>query len=581
MRWMSLGSVSGIAGATASIVLLPAVGGRGRDGSGEVAGRGGSHPGLGAGRAYQVPGGRPARRTRAGHARRRPGRPLHRITVRALGLEPGGEPAQAGPAPGVGRARRSISRCRSSRAPRRPGFTLTTRGGKSAATFTAPTDLVAYSGSEQPRIDINAPVVFVGYGIVAPEYKWNDYAGVDVKGKVVMVMVNDPPAPAAEPTLFAGKALTYYGRWMYKYEEAARQGAAGAILIHTIESRDLSVERRGVVLERRAVQRAGRVRHTGARAEGVDDRRGVAQTGRGRRSGSRRAAESGPDARREARRPRRQRRRRAAADGGAQDITQRDRRAEGHERQRRRIGDLYRRTTITSASSRSKTRRRDGIYNGARDNASGVAAILEIAEAFVATGRRGPRDRSTSSSTTGEESGLLGSEYFATHPTDADRQGGREHQYRCVERLRDDAGNRAARRRAIGPARRGGTRRSSGGDAGSVRMNIRSAATSIAPITSRSRRSACPRCRSRWRTRRRSPDRTRNAHASWRRSYNETCYHQACDEFSTDWDLSGAVEDLRLLADLGWRVAERSRCRATIRMNSSRGRARKMTSSSR
>ena len=97
-----------------------------------------------------------------------------------------------------------------------PGFTLTTRGGKTSATFTAPGDLIAYSGSEQPRVDINAPVVFVGYGIVAPEYKWNDYEGVDVKGKVVMVMVNDPPAPAAEPTLFAGKALTYYGRWTYR-----------------------------------------------------------------------------------------------------------------------------------------------------------------------------------------------------------------------------------------------------------------------------------------------------------------------------------------------------------------------------
>src|SRR4029450_8531410 len=91
-------------------------------------------------------------------------------------------------------------------------------------------------GSEQARVPLDAPIVFVGYGIVAPEYRWNDYAGVDVEGKIVPVMVNDPPAPASEPTLFGGKALTYYGRWTYKYEEAARQGAAGAILIHTTES---------------------------------------------------------------------------------------------------------------------------------------------------------------------------------------------------------------------------------------------------------------------------------------------------------------------------------------------------------
>ena len=75
-----------------------------------------------------------------------------------------------------------------------------------------------------------------GHGIVAPEYRWNDYAGVDMAGKIALVMVNDPPATAEEPELFAGRALTYYGRWTYKFEEAARQGAAGAILIHTDES---------------------------------------------------------------------------------------------------------------------------------------------------------------------------------------------------------------------------------------------------------------------------------------------------------------------------------------------------------
>src|SRR5581483_7784441 len=70
----------------------------------------------------------------------------------------------------------------------------------------------------------------------APEYNWNDYAGVDMKGKIALVMVNDPPATREEPQLFGGPALTYYGRWTYKYEEAARQGAIGAILIHTDES---------------------------------------------------------------------------------------------------------------------------------------------------------------------------------------------------------------------------------------------------------------------------------------------------------------------------------------------------------
>ena len=79
-------------------------------------------------------------------------------------------------------------------------------------------------------------LVFVGHGIVAPEYGWNDYEGVNVKGKIVLVMVNDPPATAESPISSRGRALTYYGRWTYKFEEAARQGAAGAILIHTDES---------------------------------------------------------------------------------------------------------------------------------------------------------------------------------------------------------------------------------------------------------------------------------------------------------------------------------------------------------
>ena len=87
------------------------------------------------------------------------------------------------------------------------------------------TDIIATSGTEQPRVQVQGDVVFVGHGIVAPELKWNDYEGVDVKGKWVLIMVNDPPAPPDEPTLFGGPALTYYGRWTYKYEEAARQGA--------------------------------------------------------------------------------------------------------------------------------------------------------------------------------------------------------------------------------------------------------------------------------------------------------------------------------------------------------------------
>ena len=81
----------------------------------------------------------------------------------------------------------------------------------------------------------NNEVVFAGYGVVAPEYNWNDYAGLDVKGKIVMVMVNDPGFGAGDSSLFKGKTMTYYGRWTYKFEEAARQGARGCLIVHTTE----------------------------------------------------------------------------------------------------------------------------------------------------------------------------------------------------------------------------------------------------------------------------------------------------------------------------------------------------------
>ena len=95
-------------------------------------------------------------------------------------------------------------------------------------------DYVAYDETQRPSSDIDAQIVYVGYGIEAPEYKWDDYKGVDVKGKVLLMLVNEPSSPT-DPNFFKGRALTYYGRWTYKYEEAARKGAVGVILIHKTE----------------------------------------------------------------------------------------------------------------------------------------------------------------------------------------------------------------------------------------------------------------------------------------------------------------------------------------------------------
>ena len=98
-----------------------------------------------------------------------------------------------------------------------PTVAVTVSGGSGAPDqLKYATDVVAFSGVEQPDVSVDADVIFVGYGINAPEQKWNDYAGVDVKGKFVLMMVNDPPAPPDEPGLFGGPALTYYGRWTYR-----------------------------------------------------------------------------------------------------------------------------------------------------------------------------------------------------------------------------------------------------------------------------------------------------------------------------------------------------------------------------
>ncbi|HTN08091.1 M28 family metallopeptidase [Agriterribacter sp.] len=98
-------------------------------------------------------------------------------------------------------------------------------------------DYVVWTDKTDTSVSLdNDELVFAGYGVVAPEYNWNDYEGLDVKGKVVMVLVNDPGFNAGDTSLFKGKTMTYYGRWTYKFEEAARQGAKGCLVIHNTEA---------------------------------------------------------------------------------------------------------------------------------------------------------------------------------------------------------------------------------------------------------------------------------------------------------------------------------------------------------
>ena len=111
------------------------------------------------------------------------------------------------------------------------GARLSVAAGGKTVELTWLDSFVGTSHAQQPFATLDAPMVFVGHGIRAPEYQWDDYAGIDVKGKIVVLFTNEPPSTDAK--FFQGPALTYYGRWTYKYEEAARQGAVGALIIHT------------------------------------------------------------------------------------------------------------------------------------------------------------------------------------------------------------------------------------------------------------------------------------------------------------------------------------------------------------
>jgi len=112
--------------------------------------------------------------------------------------------------------------------PERTSFSIA--GVKTATKLTFGEDYTVSNQTLTADADIDAPIVFVGYGVTAPEYQWDDYAGVDVKGKVILCIVGDPPSN--DPNFFGGAALTYYGRWTYKFEQAARKGAVGALIIH-------------------------------------------------------------------------------------------------------------------------------------------------------------------------------------------------------------------------------------------------------------------------------------------------------------------------------------------------------------
>ena len=413
------------------------------------------------------------------------------------------------------------------------------------------TDIIAVSGTEKPRVQVQGDVVFVGYGINAPELKWNDYDGVDVRNKWVLIMVNDPPAPADEPTLFGGAALTYYGRWTYKYEEAARQGAAGALLIHTDASATYPWQ---VVQSSWSGTQYSLPPQPGAPALGIKgwiteaSARDLARRG-GRDLDSMRAA---------------------ASKRGFKAVVLNTRAAatlmqKSARKTASNVIGVLKGTNPAEAVVYSAhwdhfgTREplpndppgADRIYNGAYDNASGCAGVLEIAKAFAKAPQK-PVRSIYFAFVTAEESGLLGSSYFAANPPMAMDKVAANINIDGVNYLGStkDMVQLGADRSTLGPMveailkERG---RVLAGDTHPERgYFFRSDHFPFAkggvPALSLSepREFTGP-----------------NAAALLKKQeeYNGKDYHQPSDQYDASWDFSGGVDDMRVLAQLGWRVA--------------------------
>jgi Zn-dependent M28 family amino/carboxypeptidase len=286
--------------------------------------------------------------------------------------------------------------------------------GKANANLRFTDDVVVWPGSATDASSARGELVFVGYGAVAPEYKWDDFKNTDVRGKILLVLVNDPPAPASEPNLFGGKAMTYYGRWTYKYEEAERRGAAGVLIVHTtgpagypwhVVVNSNSTEHRLLPRDPAAPPPIGvRGWITDSAATALLAQAGLNMTQLRRQAESRdfRPVPTG-----------------IIIDASMKNSLQ-------HLSANNVVGlvrgiDPKVRDEYVAYSAHwdhfgiGPVVNGDSIYNGAEDNASGVATVLAIAHA-AAEGVK-PRRSQLFVFVTAEESGLLGSAYFGMHPT--------------------------------------------------------------------------------------------------------------------------------------------------------------------
>jgi Zn-dependent M28 family amino/carboxypeptidase len=299
--------------------------------------------------------------------------------------------------------------------PDKTTFQLVPKGGEPLA-LKYGVDFVTNNQTGAAVADIDAPIVFVGYGIRAPEYDWDDYKGVDVRGKVALVIVNEPPSQVQG--FFKGNALTYYGRWTYKYEEAVRQGAIGVLIIHR---EDLASYPWQVVRSSWSGEKSYLVGDPNAKLEAAawiqhDIADKIAE-----------AAGYDIDD--------------VIDEAGKRNVSRETTwRLKAHIVSEKRSFDSENVVGMVAAKAAGPEQSvlytahfdhlgmdpklpGDKIYNGAADNATGCAILLEMARAYEDAAKAGtpPPHRMYFAAVTAEEQGLLGSEYLGMHPPVADK----------------------------------------------------------------------------------------------------------------------------------------------------------------
>lgn len=433
-----------------------------------------------------------------------------------------------------------------------PSAKLEIKGKNKKAVFAYGNEFMAWTLRVVEQVALaDSDMVFVGYGIVAPEYNWNDYKGLDVKGKTVVMLVNDPGFATKDPELFNGRAMTYYGRWTYKYEEAARQGAEGVLIIHetepaaypwevvknswsgpkfnltsednylsrcavegwiTIETAQKLFAEAGLNYDELKVAAATQ----DFRAIPMNLKASVSLKNKIRYAKSKNVIALWPGS--------------------------------------RRADECIIYTAHWDHFGIDPTLEGDQIFNGARDNATGTSALIELAEAF--TKLESPPSRSiVFLAVTAEEQGLLGSYYYATHPIFPATKTAADINMDALNiwgKMKDitvvGSGNSELEDYLEAAAAEQGrrVRPDPGPEKGSFyRSDHFSFAKQGIPALYTSN----------------GIDQVEHGE-EWTLAeedkYNKEKYHKPSDEYDPNWDLSGAIDDLRLLFKVGYRLAMES-----------------------